>query len=313
MKKIAVISVASLSILALYYAWMREDDTRKSVAIVTTLSHPALDQVRKNFVLSLDHNVKIIEFNAEGNMQSANLIARTIAQNKNVVAVFTIGTLASLSVAKIEKNRPIVIAAMSDPEKILPHDLYKNICGLSDTIDAAQQIDTILKMLPQTKTISLLYSPHEQNSSISVENLAHYAHKKNLVVSLVSVHETQQIANASLTACQKSDVVLIPLDNQLVAAMPAVIKATRDKPCIIITSNESPIHQGATIAFGVDYQKMGHDAAVLMMQILKHRKTPEEIGYRNPTNHDLYINEHVIQEKSIDLIRPASAHAIDGK
>ncbi len=50
----------------------------------------------------------------------------------------------------------------------------------------------------------------------------------------MGVYEPQQIASAAQSACKKSDAILIPLDNQLVAAMPSVIKATKTSPALLL-------------------------------------------------------------------------------
>ena len=187
--------------------------------------------MREGFIAHEASDIKFLDFNAEGSMQSANLVAQQIAQNPDIIGILAIGTLAAQSIGKVEKKRPIIIAAVSDPEAIFPDPDQKNICGLSDNINASYQINTILSLLPDTKNIAFLYSPHEANSASAIKNLVREAALKNITTELVGVYEPQQIASAAHTACKKSNVVFIPLDNQLVAAMPAVIKATKDKNC----------------------------------------------------------------------------------
>lgn len=314
-KKILISALVGLALAFSGYWWLkREKSAEQVVAIVTTLSHPALEEVRQGFIAQLGSDIKFLDFNAEGSMQAANIIARQIAQNSQIIGILTIGTLAAQAVGKVEKKRPIVIAAVSDPKAIFPDlQTHKNMCGLTDSIDASYQIDMIISMLPDIKSISLLYSPHEANSAFVVKNLAEQAHLKNLKAELVGVYEPQQITSAALAACKKSDVVLIPLDNQLVAAMPSVIKATKNEPCPVITSNESPIHQGASISFGVDYKKSGQRAWEIMHDIIGEKKTPEEIGFINPEKLDIYINKRVVKEKNIKLNLVPGAHEISGE
>lgn len=275
----------------------------KTIAIVTTLSHPALDAARRGFIdaLSLDGNVKVVEYNAEGNVQQANLIAHKIASDENVIGIFAIGTLAALTTAKNEHHKPIVIAAVSDPSMITDNNPHDNVCGLSDEINADYQIDTLITIMPTLKNIALLYSPHEENSVAMVKNLKQTLAKRGLASTLNGVHETQQIMMASLDACKKADAILIPLDNQLVASMPAVIKATKNLPCPVVTSNESPIHQGAALAFGVDYQKSGEHAGMLMSQILKGETSPKDIGFIAPKTIEFYVNDEVLRQKDIAI------------
>lgn len=304
----------SLVVLAAYWLFNRNKSPENIIAIVTTLSHPALEEVRQGFIAQNTESIKLLDFNAEGSMQSATIIARQIAQNRHIIGILAIGTMAAQAVGKVEKKRPIVIAAVNDPENIFPDSKTGgNICGLTDSINARYQIDTIISMLPHIKTISFLYSPHEANSAFVVKNLAQQALLQNLRPELVGVYEPQQIASAAHAACKKSDIVLIPLDNQLVAAMPSVIKATKSEPCPVITSNESPIYQGASIAFGVDYKKIGKKAWEIMHDINTQKKTPQEIGFINPEKLEIYTNKRVVQEKNIKLNLALNTNEISGE
>lgn len=300
-----IMVILLIAAVTIHRCYSPSSGAHRSLAIITTLSHPALESVRQGFIdrLKADtgKDIEFIDYNAEGNMQQANLIARQIAQNQNMMGMLAIGTLAAQTIAKVEHKRPIVIAAVSDPNMVIPDRQTNNVCGLSDSIDADYQIDSILKLLPDIKSISLLYSPHEANSSSMVKNLSKAATKRALRVEMIGVHEPQQIMTASIDACQKSDAVLIPLDNQLVAAMPTVIKATKAMPCPVIASNESPIHQGATIAFGVDYKKSGEVAARIMRQLIDNERTAKDIGFIDPPSIALYINERVLKEKRINI------------
>lgn len=305
MKKstIAVIGAAALSVSAISLYMRFTEAKGPAIAVFTTLSHPALDNVREGFIEQLkqiapDYVIK--DYNAQGSIQQANVVAREIAMNEDIKLILAIGTLAAQTMAKVEHDRPVIIAAVSNPEGVLPKDGGKNVCGLSDALDASYQIAIIQELLPSVKTLSLLYSPHEANSSSMVEKLEAVAAQKGLEIRLVGVLESQQVQSASQSACQKSDAVLIPLDNQLVASMPAVIKATKDFPCPIITTNAAPIHQGATIAFGIDYRKMGEDAAALLLQ-LQNKKSPHDIGFIQAHDVRLYGNTRVLREKGLKL------------
>jgi putative ABC transport system substrate-binding protein len=317
MKKSLLASLMVILLLVMggiYLGYWSSKSDNKVIAIVTTLSHSALTSVRQGFIDELKSgfytDVVIMDYNAEGSVQQANMIARQIAQHKNIVGVFAIGTLAAQKIAKVERHRPIVLAAVADPQIVIHGHQAENICGLTDAIDADYQIDSNLKLLPNIKSISLLYSPHEANSSSMVKKLSLSAKKRDLAVAEVGVYEPQQIMTASIDACQKSDAVLIPLDNQLVASIPAVIKATKAMSCPIVASNEEPVHHGATIAFGVDYKKIGEGSARLMGQIINNDRAPSEIGFIDPPSIALYINDRVVKEKKVTIGEHAQLEVI---
>lgn len=310
MKQIIVIGALVIGIVGVTVVSKivsRESSSKKAIAIITTLSHQALDDARRGFVDRMrtlyGDDLVIMDYNAEGNVQQATIIADQVAKNAHVMGIFAIGTLAAQTSAKAEHTKPIVVAAVSDPSMIGEAHALKNVCGVTDAIDPEYQIATIKKLLPRVTSLALLYSPAEANSSSMVQKLADNARVFGLVPLLVGVHETNQIPAASLHACQKSDAVLIPLDNQLVAAMPMIIKATNHLLCPVIASNESPIHHGATIAFGVDYYKSGQDAAHIMHDVLNEQKPPTAIGFKTP--HDVDLFENVAATKAKNLVLSA--------
>ena len=312
-KKIIIsLSLGAFSALVAYL-WLKPEINKKpALAILTTLSHPALTAVSDAFKKQFE-NIDFLEYNAEGSAQSANLIAKQIAQNSRVLGVLAIGTLAAQSITKAEKRLPIVIAAVSDTEIITQDKNNTNICGLTDSINASYQIEKIKNMFPELKKLAILYTPHEANSASMVKMLESQAREQNLDLEIIGVYETQQIASASLRACEKNDALLITLDNQLVASMPAVIKITKNKPCAVITSNESPIHQGASVAFGIDYYKSGEEAAKIMKEILVDKKNPQDMKFIHPQKLEIYVNNLVIKQKNIKFNLSDNMKIINGE
>jgi putative tryptophan/tyrosine transport system substrate-binding protein len=304
---ILVIGVVIIGTLMLYLS----KPGHKSIAIVMTLSHPALKRVHDHFVKTMaktQPGLAITNYNAEGNLQQANLIAQKIASDKNIVGILAIGTLATQTIAKAEKKRPIIYAAVSDPSVLGEHT--GNLCGLSDAISPSFQIETIVNLVPTIKRIALVYSPSEANSTSMVKGLAEVLDARSMPKVMIGIHDHQQIMAASASACKNSDAIIIPLDNQLVASMPTIIKATRALLCLVITSNESPIHQGATLAFGIDYAKSGEEAGRLMTTILANETTPTRIGVINPKTLDLFVNDEVIKEKNVTLDEQSNTNLV---
>ncbi|OPZ23735.1 MAG: ABC transporter substrate binding protein [bacterium ADurb.BinA186] len=298
--KISLIVLSMVAILGGLTWYLLPKPEGDELALIMTMHHPALESVRQGFI---DHirahkpDIRVRDFNAEGSLQAANIIASQVGAQSSIVGALSIGTLTSQALAKTELKKPVVIAAVTDPNVITPRS---NFAGMTDNIDARYQIDTILSLMPDIKSISLLYSPHEANSASMVEKLAKEARARTLSVRLVGVNEAQHIMSSSLLAC-KSDAVLIPLDNQLVSAMASVIKATKTLSCPIITSNDSPLKDGASIAFGVDYYQSGQEAAKIMLRIIDDYQAPKDIGFINPSKVGVYVNARVIREKGLTL------------
>jgi putative ABC transport system substrate-binding protein len=183
-------AVLGLVAVLLYMNFRPTKSHEATIAIFTTLSHPALNSVREGFMEQMAKNegakVTFKDFNAEANMQQANMLARQITETDNLLGIVAIGTLAAQTMAKVDKKTPIIIAAVSDLKAVTTQS-SSNLCGLSDSIDADFQINTLMELLPHLKSISFLYSPHEDNSSAMVRKLQASAEKRGLSVNLVGV------------------------------------------------------------------------------------------------------------------------------
>ena len=116
---IALLCVA-IGILALAISKNRSGAGGKTIVIATLMSQPALDEVLNGIKDELrergydeSHNVRIIERNANGQIQLAATIANEIAAQDPTIIV-PITTPLAQSVAKVARC-PIVFAAVTDP------------------------------------------------------------------------------------------------------------------------------------------------------------------------------------------------------
>src|SRR5262245_35239567 len=120
MKKLILgLTIIGLAVGSVLWSYASKPN-KKPIEEVNTLSHHRLNSVRTGFETTITNMmgdaISLAYYNAEGNVQQANLIAQKIASDKNIIAVLTIGSLATQTLAKAEKTRPIIFAAVSDPK-----------------------------------------------------------------------------------------------------------------------------------------------------------------------------------------------------
>src|SRR5262245_6282467 len=133
---VAIIGVCLLLGLLAFKKSRSKSEEKIIIGILQTASHPALDRARIGFKEQILKNIpsaQFIEQNGEGIASAAQSIAAAFHANDAVVAIFAIGTPAAQAIARVEKQKPIIFAAVTDPKAagLLNH----NVSGTSDRID----------------------------------------------------------------------------------------------------------------------------------------------------------------------------------
>lgn len=283
------------------------EEKKLTIGILQTASHPALDQTRDSFIGEikelLQGDVDFVVQNAEGSQSAAQSIAESFHARRKIDAIFAIGTPAVQAAARIEQEKPIFIAAVSEPESL---GLGKNICGASDRIHTEAQADFIRQLLPNVQKIAILYNPGESNSSAMVQKMEQSVRHKGIECHLLGVHAESEIVQAVMSASRKADALLVPADNLLVAAMPLLAKEAAKRGRPLIASDIPSVEKGALAAQGADYRDLGRQTARLAYRVLALGETPEIIGIEDPENVKIALNEPLLSH--LKIVLPESIH-----
>jgi len=295
--------IAILSGLFLYKSISKEE--MLTIGIIQTATHPALDQAREGFTGEISKltggKVRFVIQNAEGSLSQAQSIAESFHSHRKIDAIFAIATPAVQAAARIEKQKPIFIAAVSDPESLGIIFPGTNICGTTDRIDTEAQADLIIKMVPNVQTVSIVYNPGENNSQEMVERMQYSLQKRGLNFVSLGVHSESEIAQTIGAAARKGEVILVPADNLLVGAMPLVAREALKKGSPLFASDIPSVSKGALIAQGADYSELGKSTAEIAYRVLFLGNTPEDVGIVHPTNSKILMNKKALEELKISI------------
>lgn len=295
--KILFILVSSIVIVcALVLLSLREKEKKITIGIIQTTSHPALDQVRRAFITELqslsNNEIEFVVQNAEGSISQAQSIAAKFHAQKKIDAILAIATPAVQAIARIEKEKPIFIAAVSEPESLGLS--LQNICGTTDRIDTDAQCHLIKELIPDVKRVAILHTPGESNSVAMVKKMKASLDKQGICSTLLGVHMESEIAVAVNAASRKSDLILVPADNLLVSAMPLVASEALKNKTPLVVSDIPSVAKGALAARGADYGDLGKQTAHLAHRVLIQRELPESLGIQDPIHTKTVINHLVL-------------------
>ncbi|MGL6015490.1 MAG: ABC transporter substrate binding protein, partial [Selenomonadaceae bacterium] len=200
------------------------------IGIVQLVEHNALDAANKGFVDGLaskgykeGENVEFDRQNAQADQSNLQNIAQRFVNNK-MDLICAIATPAAQAVANLTKDIPITATAVTDYEQaklVASNDAPKgNVTGTTDMNPVKEQIDLLLKLVPNAKTIGTVYCSSEVNSETQVKMMKTYAESKGLTVVEATVSTVNDIQQAAQSLVGRVDAIYEPTDNIIASAMP---------------------------------------------------------------------------------------------
>jgi len=226
----------------------------KNVGVIQIVQHDALDAANKGFVDGLKEkgyeegkNIKIEQQNAQGDMANAQTIAKQFADAKKDL-IFAIATPSAQAAYNATKDIPIVITAVTDPVKAEIAKDWKNsgtnVTGTSDKVPVDKQIELLKKLIPNAKTVGVIYNTSETNSVIQVDELKAAAEKQGLAVKEIGVTNVNEINQNLASALGEINALYTPTDNTVASGYALVGKLCLEKNVPIIGAEEAVVTKG---------------------------------------------------------------------
>ena len=253
-----------------------------NVAIVQQLDHASLDEIRTAIVAQLQTlaeekgvKVNIQEFNGQNDATVLNQIGAQVVGD-GVDLIIPIATLAAqcMVTAADGTDIPIVYAAISDPEAAGLTGL-SNVTGTSDALNTAFILDMMLAANPDIKTVGLLYSNSEANSTTPIAEAKAYLKEKQIDIVEKTGNTSGEIVEAVSSMVGRVDAVFTPTDNTVMATEVTVAEILNEAGIPHYTGADSFVAAGAFATCGVNYTELGTYTADMAMDILLGGAVPE--------------------------------------
>ena len=253
-----------------------------NVAIVQQLDHASLDEIHTAIVAQLQTlaeekgvKVNIQEFNGQNDATVLNQIGAQVVGD-GVDLIIPIATLAAqcMVTAADGTDIPIVYAVISDPEAAGLTGL-SNVTGTSDALNTAFILDMMLAANPDIKTVGLLYSNSEANSTTPIAQAKAYLQEKQIDFVEKTGNTSGEIVEAAASMVGRVDAVFTPTDNVVMAAEVTVAETLNEAGIPHYTGADSFVAAGAFATCGVNYTELGTYTADMAMDILLGGAVPE--------------------------------------
>lgn len=281
----------------------------RKIGVLQLTEHPALDASNKGFVEALDEagiTYNIDQQNAQNDQSACQTIAHKLVNDGNDL-ILAISTPAAQAVAGATDEIPIVGTAITDFASaglVQSNDKPgKNVTGSSDLTPVADQFDLLVKLLPQAKTVGVLYCTAESNSDVQVKLADQAAANHGLKLVRYSVSSSNEIQQVVESMVGKVDVVYTPTDNTIAAGMTTVTMIANDNKLPTICGEEGMVDNGGLATYGINYEELGKLAGQMAVKILKGESKPADmaIEHLDASKCTLKTNEETAKKLGIDL------------
>lgn len=270
------------------------------IGVVQLVEHPALDASYNGFVDALKaagyvdgDNISIDYQNGQGEQANCQTIA-TQFKNSNVDLVLAIATPAAQAAANVISDIPILITAVTDPVSAMLVDSYArpggNLSGTSDLTPVREQLELMQQLLPDVKTVAILYTSSETNSVFQANLAKEAAADLGLEIiesTISSSNEIQQVVESVLDSC---DAIYIPTDNTFANAMATVTMITEQAGMPVIVGEENMVYGGGLATTGINYYNLGYQTGEMAVRILKDGADPAEMPIEYQKDVSICIN-----------------------
>lgn len=287
------------------------DKETYSIGIIQLVEHVALDSAREGFIDALKdngyvdgQNITIDVQNAQGDQSNLSTISDRFVSNKADL-ILGIATPAVQSIAGKTSEIPILGTAVTDYVVAKLADSNEapggNVSGTTDMNPVKEQIDLLVKLVPDAKTVGVLYNSSEDNSILQAKMAKEAVETIGLSYVEVTVTNTNEVQQATQSIVDKCDAIYIPTDNTFASSMPVVHGVTSQSKTPVICGESGMVKSGGLATLGINYYDLGYQTGLMAIKILKGEAEPSSMPIESASGFDFAINGKVADEIGIEI------------
>lgn len=281
------------------------------IGIIQYVDHIALNSARDGFITALKDNgyeegknITIDLQNAQGDQSNLSTISDRFIGDKTDL-VLAIATPAAQSIAGKTTEIPILGTAITDyvSAKLVDSDEVPggNVTGTTDMNPIKEQIDLLVKLVPDAKTVGVLYTSNEDNSILQAKLAKEAIEKLGMTYIEVTVSNSNEVQQATQSIVGQCDAIYIPTDNIFASAMPVVHGVTSVSKTPVICGESGMVNTGGLATMGINYYDLGYQTGLMAVKVLKGEAKPDTMPIESATGFDFAINGTVAEEIGIEI------------
>lgn len=289
------------------------DGRSYTIGIGQFAEHGSLDNCREGFLKGLAQegleegkNLTVMYENSQADGGTASQIINNFISKKAelICAIATPMAQAAYGGAKKE-NIPVIYTAVTDPAAAALAEEdgtpVGEVTGTSDKLPVEKQLEMIRKILPDAKTIGILYSTSEVNSQAAIEEYKAAAPNYGFEIVEGPVSATADIPLAADSLLEKADCLNNLTDNTVVSSLPMILDKAGKKNIPVFGSEVEQVKIGCLASMGLDYVDLGIQTGKMAAQVLKGEKKASEMNFEIIEEAAFYGNTKAAENLGITL------------
>lgn len=284
-----------------------------TIGISQFAEHGSLDNCKEGFLAGLaeagiveGENLTVLFDNAQTDMGTASTIADNFVAEK-VDLICAIATPSAMSAynSSMKTDIPVIYTAVSDP---IASGLAKedgssvgNITGTSDALPVTNQLEMIRKIMPEAKSIGILYTTSETNSESTIAEYKKYAPDYGFEIVDSGINTIADVPMAAADLASKVDCITNLTDNTVVSALQTVLDAANKEGIPVFGSEVEQVKNGCVASMGLEYFELGKQTGAMAAKVLKGEAKAADMNFEVITEASLYVNTAAAEKVGLAL------------
>lgn len=289
------------------------DGETYTIGISQFAEHGSLDNCREGFLAGLaeegiveGQNLTVLFDNAQADTATASTISDNYV-SKKVDLICAIATPSAMSAynSTMGTEIPVIYTAVSDPvgAGLAKEDgsSVGNITGTSDALAVDAQLKMIREILPEAKTIGILYTTSEANSVSTIAQYKEAAGNYGFEIVDSGINTIADVDMAAADLASKVDCITNLTDNTVVSALQTVIAKATDAGIPVFGSEVEQVKAGCVASMGLEYFELGKQTGHMAAKVLKGESKAADMNYEVITEPSLYVNTAAADKVGLTL------------
>ena len=285
------------------------DKEMYKIGIVQLVSHGAGEAAADGFKQALldsglveGETVTFIEQNGQNEQSNLESIAQSFI-SEGVDLICAVSTSTAQVMAAATDEIPIVGTAITNYEETRLVESNEapgyNVTGTSDQNPIEKQGELLLNLVPDAKTVGIVYNASEVNSQLQVAHMTAYMQSRNVTVVESTFADINHMQQATQALVGKVDAIYLPTDNAVASSMAQVVTVAEEAKLPVICGAITQVEGGGIATYGIDYYKLGYQSGEMALKILNGEAEPAAMPIEFANEEDLAL---VINKGEADLI-----------
>ena len=315
MKKILALALALVMVMtmAAIAPAAQADDASYTIGICQLVQHAALDAATQGFrdalTEKLGDKVTFDEQNAQGDSATCS--------TNDYDLIMANATPALLAAVSATDTIPVLGTSVTDYFSALQLDATEdgatgmNVSGTSDGVPAQLYADCLMELVPEAKTVAIIYCSAEPNSVVQADQFIACMDELGVATTVNTFTDSNDIQAVVTAAIEGADAVYIPTDNTAASNMTIVSNICTPAGIPVICGEEGMCGSGGLATVSISYYDIGYVCGEMAYEILVNGAdvSTMPIGYAaNPVKK---YNADVAEAIAFELPEEYEAIAVD--